>query len=388
MKKLLTSVLLLALGMNAFAQDEEFASYNLKETDIDHVMPTHFMDNWFVGVYAGTAQSWGSFTSKTSFLKKLQPTFSLTVGKAITPVNEIRMMVNFGRNTGDTEIGKLYHFNTWGLYFDWLPNLTNLFLGYRENRRVNFKALVGIGGEISAGFSGRDWNPVTDKVDEVGKPQNAYYNTRQTSLVDLRLGLGMSIRLNDKLKLNIEAVENMLDDSRDGIQDEKNGWDGHLNLMVGVTYHFKNADKARQFSYVRRDLQRYEPLIKEAEDLRAKADDAERKPIIIENHQQVDKQVIYTMISFDPEETDVERLQQTNVYTTAQTWKQLPEADIYIVNASKKNDKTFRKRAESIKDVLSDRWQIPEKQIKVEANEADVLTKYISRHYIIFIINE
>lgn len=388
MKKLLTSVLLLALGMNAFAQDDEFASYNLKETDIDHVMPTHFMDNWFVGVYAGTAQSWGSFTSKTSFLKKLQPTFSLAVGKAITPVNEIRMMVNFGRNTGDTEVAKLYHFNTWGLYFDWLPNLTNLFLGYRENRRVNFKALVGIGGEISAGFSKRDWNPSTGEIDQFGKPQNAYYNTRRTSLVDLRLGLGMSIRLNDKLKLNIEAVENMLDDSRDGIQDGKNGWDGHLNLMVGLTYHFKNADKARQFSYVRRDLQRYEPLIKEAEDLRAKADDAERKPVIIEKHEKVDKHVIYTMISFDPEETDVERLQQTNVYTTAQTWKQLPEADIYIVNASKKNDKTFRKRAESIKDVLSDRWQIPENQIKMEANEADVLTKYNSRHYIIFIINE
>ena len=73
----------------------------------------------------------------------------------------------------------------------------------------------------------------------------------------------------------------------------------------------------------------------------------------------VDAQVMYTLIAFDEGDIAIDRLQQTNIYTTAYAWAKSPRSLIYIVNSTGVDDKLFRKRAEAIRDVLLERYEIP-----------------------------
>ena len=86
----------------------------------------------------------------------------------------------------------------------------------------------------------------------------------------------------------------------------------------------------------------------------------------------VDAQVMYTLIAFDEGDTAIDRLQQTNIYTTAYVWAKNPRNIIYITNSTGVDDKLFRQRAAAIRNILLERYEIPASRIKVVAREADI----------------
>ena len=104
----------------------------------------------------------------------------------------------------------------------------------------------------------------------------------------------------------------------------------------------------------------------------------------------VDKDVIYTLISFDKNVVEVPRLQQNNVYQTAQAYQSAPQSNIFITNSNKLDDTTFHKRAWAISKLLHQRWQIPYENIWVDADEDHIQKLQMPnvKTYIIFIINE
>ncbi len=86
----------------------------------------------------------------------------------------------------------------------------------------------------------------------------------------------------------------------------------------------------------------------------------------------VEAQVMYTLIAFDEGDTTIDRLQQTNIYTTAYAWARNSRSIIYITNSTGVDDKLFRKRAEAIRNILLERYELPASKIRVVASEKDI----------------
>lgn len=379
MKKLFTLVLLFVASMTQYAAAQtaldsiEVEGVRIPVVDKMHVEQTRFGYNWYWGIQAGVLQSWGSNTSNLGLGQKLNPTISLTLGKEITPISEARFELFYGRNTGYKD--EKYNWNTAGLYVAYLPNLTNLFWGYGERRSWNLKAVIGAGLESGWGFSNN-----LEKTYEHGLFLN--------SLIGLEAGLHAAFRLNDRMKFTVEATEHFLDDSFDRNRDQADHtWDGHLNVKVGITYHIGEVYHKRHFQHVRNDMTLYAEQQKELDDLREKADSLRKNPNVVSVPVEVNKDIVYTLIAFDPKTTTVDRLQQANIFTTAKIWETRPDSYIYITNSTGENDKLFRDRAESIKRLLKERYNISDSNIKIEASEADV-RKGKTQTSIIFIVNE
>lgn len=360
----------------------------IKVTDPMHVRQTHFKDNWFIGIMGGAYQSWGSFTSKTAFLSKLGPSAAIVVGKDITPISTIRAMLLYGRSTGQVtpdvmpeNPDHIYHWHNSALYLSYMPSLTNLFCGYKEDRFLNIKGVVGIGLEQS-------WDITTDAVDR--KKNLDYRHTLFAySLVGLQAGLHASMRLNDRLHLTLEATENFLDDSYDrNRQQADHTHDGHLNLHLGLTYHLGKNRENRQFVNVVNTLTTLEQMDDTLNNLRNNNKYLVKNPKHIKKEIVSDAEVIYTLIAFDHGSSFVDRMQQTNIYNTAAIWERRKDSNVFICTTSKTDNQLFRDRVDAIKHVLADRYQIPDSQVIGVADEKDIKSLMKGKTAIVFVIND
>lgn len=370
----------------------------------DYNFPTKFTDNWHVGLMVGAMNSWGSYDEEAGWLDRTNFAAALNFGKYVTPINDVRLQFIYGRGTGvrgldnaykkgnlehypyDFETEKqiadfhTYNWNTVGIAAQWLPNLTNLILGYKPDRRFTISALVGIGLEHT-------WGYTEDRLSYVSVWAEKKTAATSRDLVALQYGLTADLRLTNRLKMLFEVTENHLDDAYDGlISDQK--WDGHLNMLVGLDYTIpsKNSrDREKSPFY-----DKYLPLANEIAANRDAIDNALANRQTVVDAKDVTKQVTYTLISFDNGKIEVPRLQQNNVYQTAQAYKSAPHSKIFITNSNKLDDNQFHQRAWAISKLLNQRWQIPLEDIWVDADESHIQKLQIpeAKNYIIFIINE
>lgn len=365
-----------------------------------YIAPTHFVDNWYIGLAGGTYGNYGSNDSHSGFFQLFGPATSFTVGKEITPVSGFRLQIFAGRNTGvkgaddtfkdnnilEDNYRNRYNWTSYGLSIQYLPNFTNMIMGFRENRIFALKGIIGIGGSVSQNYN-------TEKrgfavLDPGGKGGNGdTYANKRRSLIQLTAGLQANFILSPKWDVNVEGLVNFLDNSYDSNTRTKNTWDGHFDLLIGATYHFKNKGGVNAgFYYPRHDMEIYKKRLDAINDLRDKArqrreEVAEETPDTVN----IDAHVMYTLIAFDEESATVDRLQQTNIFTTANAWVKAPRSIIYITNSTAADDKLFRTRAEAIKDILLERYEIPAARIKIIADEKKILP---SGSYIVFIVND
>ena len=216
-----------------------------------------FRDNWFVGLQAGALYSWGTHTSSSEFFDQFRPAGALSIGKWIAPAGGIRLQGFYGSNAGRASNDKPYYWDAMGAGLDGLFNFTNLFCGYEEDRTFNLIGILGAGYEHTANFSRRTWN-------------DGMYNTESQDLLSIRLGLMAKFRLGKAWDFNLEITNSLLDDSFDGWEGEGSNdrWDGHVNILAGVSYRFKNHNGSRQFTYARRDMSKYDEANAEINRLR------------------------------------------------------------------------------------------------------------------------
>ena len=113
----------------------------------EYEFPMDIRDNWHVGLHLGAMNSWGSYDDEAGWLKRTNFAAALTFGKYLTPVNDLRFQLFYGRGTGvrgaDNKFDpKFYPYNlaheqsladfhtynwhTAGISAQWLPNFTNL----------------------------------------------------------------------------------------------------------------------------------------------------------------------------------------------------------------------------------------------------------------------
>lgn len=363
-----------------------------------YVANTYFQDNWYVGAYAGGVFNWGSDCSNAGFFDKIGPAFALNVGKQLTPVSDLRLIFNYSRNTGVTDnqftqFGhpelnhKTFKFNDYAASVDYLLNFTNLICGFRENRLLNVYGVIGLGGSVSRDYQTDPYSKFYDNSHDAQLGNKDKYHNRQHTLVNIRAGVGASLAISHKWYVHVEAVNSFLDNSYDSNPTTGNVWDGHVDLLAGISYHFKNrGGKDAGFYYPRHDMELYNRKLAAINDLREKTrlrkkelEEMEPDTVAVNAH------VTYTLIAFEEGSTTIDRLQQTNIYTTARAWDNAPKSKIYITNSIAVDNKLFRNRAEAIRDILVERYEIPASSINVVANEKNVHPK---GNYIVFIVNE
>jgi hypothetical protein len=338
-----------------------------------------FGDNWFFGMHVGSFYSWGENTSDAGFFGQFRPAAALSLGKWFHPAGGFRLQAAFGSNKGITPNEQSYKWNTVAGYLDAMFNLSNIFSRYNENRKFDFIFMIGAGLENTFSFDKNDWN----------RGENKVYATRGETLVALRAGLMGKWRIGEKWDFNLELVNNWLDDSYDG-QVVKNNYDGHLNLLAGFTYRFKNHDGTRQFTYATRDMSKYTALNDEIN--RLKAENAKPiEPEIIIQKEFVKSNHIRTLISFENGSSAINKLQEVNVYTAAQALSQIKDGDLYItINEDAKDFdvELFLARAHSIREMLVNKLNVPAGHIFIEKNVALVKSLDPEKTCVIMYINE
>ena len=395
----LTNVLAL-LAVMSYAQGVSdsvtamFDDMNIPLVERRFVANTNFQDNWFISLYGGVTSNWGSDASHSSYWRLMGPAFAIAAGKEITPISTFRFQINYGRNTGvtDDKFGIVtdaagvttdysymnhnrFKWNSAAINVEYLLNFTNLILGFRENRKFYFQGIIGIGGSVSRGYT-------TGKFAEAQGMDNSHnqqlvnrdkYDTRQHSLINLRAGFAGTFMIARNWNLHLEAVANLLDNSYDSNPTTKNTWDGHNDFLVGVSYRFYNKDgQAPGFYYPRHDMSEYIKRMQAIDDLRDKTKKRRKELEEQTDTIDVDAQVMYTLIAFDEGDIAIDRLQQTNIYTTAYAWAKSPRSLIYIVNSTGVDDKLFRRRAAAIRDVLLERYEIPSSRVWIIPSEKDI----------------
>ncbi len=403
-KKLGTLLVLLMTAVVSLAQSVADSTLAILEdmsiplVEKMHVANTDFKDNWYLGLYGGAVSNFGSDASHAGFFQVMGPAAALTFGKEITPVSGVRLQLNYTRNTGITDnqfVGEFkdmihdrFKWNSYALNIDYLLNFTNLVMGFRENRKFHFQGIVGIGGSVSRNYTSGKYASAQGVDNSHGAQlgnQDKYQN-RQHSLINIRAGIAGTFMVARNWNLHIEAVENFLDNSYDSNPTTKNTWDGHLDFMVGVSYRFNNkGGQAPGFYYPRHDMTVYKQKLAEIDDIRDKTKKRQQELEEQTDTIDVEAHVIYTLIAFDEGETAVDRLQQTNIYTTALAWSRAPQSLIYITNSSGVDDQLFQKRVKAIGDILLERYEIPSSRIRVCANESNIRP---TGDYIVCIIND
>ena len=367
-----------------------------------YVANTNFQDNWYLSLYGGVTSNFGSDDSHSGFFRLMGPAAMLAVGKELTPISGLRFQINYVRNTGVTDdqfafikdhdgnwqatkYGDLTHnrfkWNSYGLSIDYLLNFTNLILGFRENRKFHLQGVVGIGGSVSRNYT---TGPYVEAIKDITGDENYNshanqlhnrdkYDNRQHSLICLRGGLAGTFMVARNWNLHVEAVASILDNSYDSNPTTSNTWDGHVDYLLGVSYRFNNkGGMAPGFYYPRHDMTEYMIRMRDINEIRDKTKRRREELEAMTDTIDVDAQVMYTLIAFDENDTAIDRLQQTNIYTTAYAWARNSRSIIYITNSTGVDDKLFRKRAEAIRDILLERYEIPASKIRVVASEKDI----------------
>lgn len=331
------------------------------ETNNERVLnPNTFRDNWFITVNAGTFINFCDNLGSVDFGKQFQPAAGLSVGKWLSPWGGIRIMGMYGRGFGQTYkpvLDRTYNWSIVNGYIDALFNLHNLFGGYKENRFFQLMALAGIGVEHTFGFGNESWY------------KDYPINTDKNNLLGFRAGLLASFRLNKALALNVEASVNCLDDSYDGYTWD-NKWDGHVNLLVGLVYRFKNHDGTHQFTFARRNQDKYDALNDEINRLRKEIADMKAAPKVEVKREVVESERVSTLVSFEPNSTEINKLQEVNIYTAAEGLKKIEDGDLYItpVKNSDMSSDLFNGRANAIRDMLVKDYNVPAGHIFIEEN--------------------
>lgn len=414
----------------------------------DYIFPTSITDNWHIILQAGAMNTWGSYDSKANWFNRTNFAAAFSIGKYLTPVNDVRIQLFYGRGTGvrgrdnafedpyeqwqqaikvndafydfdgfynyseviynyhkdqasidncnipegpnhthsimedNLANNAIYNWHTLALSAAYMPNITNLIKGYDPDRKFTISALMGIGLE-------RTWAYTNDYLSTISVWAETARQSVSRSLVSLQFGAQCEYILSHRWHLNFEATERFLDDSFDGLISDQ-GHDGHLDLLLGVSYFLKgkhqdgriqnrNPFEDKYLNYTEKIYKNREAI----EDALAARPDS---VTVID----VTKNVTYTLISFDEGFMEVPRLQQNNVYQTAEVYRRNPGSKIFITNSNKKDDSMFHQRAWAISKILNQRWQIPLSDVWVDADESHIQKLQLPecKHYIIFIVNE
>lgn len=370
MKKRFLSLLLPAFGILPVVAQVESKSLQVKKVSVadtywedaadenSRVLETYkFMDNWFLGVQVGDMMSWGSSTKYAEkWADKQNMALSAHIGKWVAPWMGFRVSAFYGHNSGFLQDPNTrYTWLTYGGTYDMLLNFSSLFFRYKESRKFDVIGILGEGLTHTTDYSVKD-----ERVTPAGK-----------NFLAARIGLQFQYNINRKWEFHVEVTNNWINSKFDG-QDLSNRYDGYVNVVAGVTFHLRNRDGSRNFSFAKYNSSRYDLMGSQSNVASSSlVNDNTNQSLVKLDKLELSDKLNYFIVSFDEGAEDIEALQQINVHNAAEKYKAMKEPLIYIIpyaDGRVHDLRSFSKHANMIKAQLRDDHFVPAGTIIIEKN--------------------
>ncbi len=335
-----------------------FSSFCYPQNSGKALKQYRFWDNWFIQGQTGVSYMFSENQRSTSVFNILTPHVALSAGKFFNPETGMRIQVSGWQSKTYVSKGD-YDYNTNYVNFglDGLLDMTNVFLGYKENRSFNFYGILGL--EYTHRFKNNS-----------EKYGGDYF-------ISPRVGFMADFRISKALSFNLETNLDLLDDDFNNIRWEKK-YDCNLNILAGLIYRFPQ----RGFALV--DASDPE-LIKslndqinvQREDIAKYKDCCEKKQIIPEPViKEVIKQAPWNaIILFQLNSSVIDPSQEVNLYYAAQYLKENPDAKVAIASHCDVktgnpayNQKLSERRSAAVAKVLKEKYNISQDRFTIINN--------------------
>lgn len=361
MKKFVSVFALVLVAMSASAE-------NLYEE-------SKFFDNWYIGVEEGVSTP----AVGHAFWKDARDAFGVVVGKQLTPVFGLELEYSGVINTacsGDKATWASLPNGGFAIDYTLLTmngtvNLMNLFGGYKGSPRLfEIQALAGSGWAHS--FIPGDDNDANDLAFKFGANFNFNLGQKRAWTIAIKPAIVYDF-VNKELAMKARAAQ--------------------VQLLAGVTYHFKNSNGTHSFAFGRAyDQAEIDMLNSTINSLRGKnAEDAatiaaknqriadleaalkacEAKPAVVQTVTNT-KDNLECYVYFNQGKHNISAAQQPNVERIATFLKNHAGSKVVIKGYASPegsieiNERLARQRAEAVKTMLVNKYKIAADRIVAE----------------------
>lgn len=357
MKKLFTLIAIACATLTANAQKT--------------VQGAGFFDNWSIGVVGGGIVP----TTHSDFIDDMRATYGVELTKQLTPVFGLGFQFTAANNvTASRNVFDAHNLSLLGKF-----NLSNLFCGYNGKPRLfEVEAVAGVGW-------GHDYYPSSVAAD---------YNYLTT-----KYGLNLNFNVGEKKDWTVAlkpAIVYNMDNGGHSVNPSYNVNNSAIELMAGVTYHFKNCNNGKHYMTLHRayDQAEVDGLNAKINDLRAQNNDKDeaiaKKNEEIRNLQQLlndcrnqkpavetvtvttNKASLEQTVTFRQGKSVIDASQLPNVERVATFLRNHKNATVSIKGyaspegSAEINTRIAKARAEAVKTILVNKYKIAENRISAE----------------------
>lgn len=296
-----------------------------------------FNPHWFMQIQGGAAHTVG----EAKFKDLISPAAALNFGYQFNPIFALR----FGASGWQAKGGWVanpkadYKYKYLQGNLDAMFSLTDLFGDFNPERTLNVYAFLGVG--LNHAFDNDEAVTLANK----GANMQYLWNDSKNLLTG-RGGLGLNIRLNDYVGLNVEANANALSDKFNSKKAGNCDW--QFNALVGLTIKFGKSYKKTEPVY-------YEPTPTQAPEPKPEPKPEPRpepKPV-------VKAEPLVQNIFFDINRSVIRQDQEVKIDELIVYLNKYPKAKVSIVGyADKKtgnarvNDRLSKERAAAVSKAL------------------------------------
>lgn len=337
----------------------------------------NFFDNTFIGLYVGDFAPLSENVRPREFFRFDSQHIGggLTLGKYFSPALGVRIGGYYSGMTGVANKSIVdknkamgydgrgyYNFKHIDAFVDVMPNLTNIFLPYKESRRFNVIGIFGLGYTHRFDMDLSEFNKMKDT-----EGWEKTIDTKNRNLFAVRAGLGLSYMISKTLDIDLDVMVNATDDKYDGIRyDDK--YDGFMSAMLGVKYHFPDHYGDHRFRY-RTLTNNLDDLNKQINQARIDLDNARNKRDIIENQQRI----LEMTVSFPIDKYYISDIQERNVAAVAKYINAHPELNVVICGFADVqtaypayNMRLSKRRATSVFRMLVDKYGVDPNRLRID----------------------
>lgn len=232
--RLKRNLMAVVLGLSTVAA---FAQTGNETRQIKEEGKTVFNPHWFMQVQAGAGYTLG----EADFGDLISPAAAINFGYQFTPIWGLRAgLSGWQAKGGWVNPQTTYKYNYLQGNVDVTLDLGNLFCKYNPKRILNPYLFVGVG--LNGAFNNDDAVALAAKGYEMGY----LWDKNKISPVG-RAGLGVGIRLAEKVFFNIEANANVMSDKFNSKKAGNPDW--QFNLLGGFTFKFGKPSKTTEPVY-------------------------------------------------------------------------------------------------------------------------------------------
>ena len=318
------------------------------------VEKSRFFDNWSVGLKGGAVTP----LNHAAFWGDMRGVVGVEVRKDVTLVLGMGLEGEWSVNTSSWK--RNIHSST---VFDhqlvggfMTANMMNLFGGYNGKPRVfEVETVVGLG------WLHRYMNGHGDT--------NSWYT---------KFGANFNVNLGAERAWYLSFKPAIVYDMNDGVHTNYNLNRAYLELMVGVTYRFKNSNGTHNFTLCDKVYTQaeWDALNNEINELRARANEVEVREVIVEKEVVkeviIDNTTITNAVGFTLNSDVISETEYANLENVARWINEHPNVTVYVngyadedTGTTEYNQELATRRAEAVKNVLVDTFGIDTERLIV-----------------------